>query len=458
MEPIKIVTPTGCIGNRGTHKETFRDVLNNAKPDCIAVDAGSLDCGPAYLGLSAPHSPMEIIKYDMDLILSECVPRKIPVIIGSAGGSGDGGCVDTTLEIVDKIAYNHKLKFRLATIRADVSKDYLLKRLKTDVIEAVEHEGRLTEEDVKACNVIVGMMGMEPFFKALDAGADVVIAGRATDNGTIAAFPVWKGADKGLALHMGDIMECGESALVERKKLLRGLGPNRIPIIGTIFDDYFLLTSGHPNLSCTPQSAAAHAMYERSSIYESVQPGGVVDRKETKYEVFDELTTKVSGTRYHERPYSILLEGAAPIGYRSLLIQGIRTPKMIEQIENILDNTGDTTLKLFENKGKAVITYHLYGKNAVLKELEFKKSRPHELGLVVDVVAESQDLAHDIALDYRLRLNHCRYDGRKTTAGNCAVLFSPSVLDVGQAFELKIFHALPMKDPCELFPVEIKDI
>ena len=43
----------------------------------------------------------------------------------------------------------------------------------------------------------------------VEAGADVIIAGRACDDSTIAAYPIWKGGDLGLAIHMGKILECG---------------------------------------------------------------------------------------------------------------------------------------------------------------------------------------------------------------------------------------------------------
>jgi len=86
VDPIKIVTPTGCIGNRGIHKESFQDVMQWEKPDAVATDAGSLDCGPWYLGAGKPHSPLKNIKWDLDLLLSECVPRKTPIFFGSAGG------------------------------------------------------------------------------------------------------------------------------------------------------------------------------------------------------------------------------------------------------------------------------------------------------------------------------------------------------------------------------------
>jgi hypothetical protein len=82
----------------------------------------------------------------------------------------------------------------------------------------------------------------------------------------------------------------------------------------------------------------------------------------------------------------------------------------------------------------------------------------HELGVVADVVADTQALAHQVADDIWLRMCFQRYDGRQTTAGNCAVLFSPNVIDAGEAFDLKIYHPLALADPCALHRVEMSEV
>lgn len=459
MNEITIVTPTGCIGNRGIHKETFQRVIAEEHPDAVASDAGSLDCGPWYLGTGRPHSPVKNIRWDLDLLLSECVPRKIPIIIGSAGGSGAGPHVKFTVDMVHEIAKKRGLSFRLAVITSDVDKDYLRKRAEEEQIPGIDGKGLLTPTGVDSCTTIVAMMGVEPIIKALDAGADVIIAGRATDNGTIAAYPIWRGADKGLALHMGDIMECGETALIEKQKILRGLGPNRIAVIGKVGPDYFQIKAGNPNLSCTPQSAAAHSLYERASIFSSLQPGGILDTSASRYEQIDPLTTRVTGTKLIPyEPYTVLLEGVRRVGYRSITVLGIRNPRMIRQIDDILEQDRKIEIQLFGDEGAVEIFFHVFGKNAVLKDKEFCQNTSHELGVVADIIADTQELAHQVGDDIWLRLSFWRYDGRQTTAGNCGVLFSPNVIDAGEAFELKVFHPLPLKDPCALFPIQILNV
>ncbi len=86
MEELVTLTPTGCIGNRGMNEPAFLETLDRVPPDVIAVDAGSFDCGPWYLGTGRPHSPIANMRRDLELLLVEGRRRHIPVVIGTAGG------------------------------------------------------------------------------------------------------------------------------------------------------------------------------------------------------------------------------------------------------------------------------------------------------------------------------------------------------------------------------------
>jgi hypothetical protein len=56
--------------------------------DFIGVDAGSTDPGPYYLGSGKGFVKPLLVKRDLSLVLKPALDRKIPLIIGSAGGSG----------------------------------------------------------------------------------------------------------------------------------------------------------------------------------------------------------------------------------------------------------------------------------------------------------------------------------------------------------------------------------
>ena len=67
-----------------------------------------------------------------------------------------------------------------------------------------------------------------------------------------------------------------------------------------------------------------------------------------------------------------------------------------------------------------------------------------------------QELANSICSVARSALMHAGYDGRKTTAGNIAVPFSPVEVPVGPSYAYSIWHALPVDDPLEPFPTTVE--
>src|SRR3546814_7491322 len=98
-------------------------------------------------------------------------------------------------------------------------------------------------------STLVAQMGHEPIVAALEQGADVIIAGRACDDSVIAAFPIWKGADAGLAIHMGKILECGAFSAE----------PNGTDVLlGAIDERGFVLEPGSEQGRASLSSVAAH--------------------------------------------------------------------------------------------------------------------------------------------------------------------------------------------------------
>ena len=71
-----------------------------------------------------------------------------------------------------------------------------------------------------------------------------------------------------------------------------------------------------------------------------------------------------------------------------------------------------------------------------------KEITSHELGLVIEVVAETEDLSRTDSGDRSLALLHSTYPGRKAIAGNLAFPFSPSDIGVGDVYEFNVYHLL----------------
>lgn len=460
MSAVTVVTPTGCIGNRGIDRAALRHAVVAEKADAIAVDAGSVDCGPWYLGTGMEHSPRRNIEWDIDAILEEAVPRRIPVIIGSAGGSGARAHVEKTIEVIRRVARAKGLRFKMATIYSDVRPEDLLAGEIGDTIagSARSPDGApLAVADLRASETLVGLMGVGPLVDALAAGANVIVAGRAVDAAVIAAYPVFRGFDMGLAYHMGDIMECAESCAEEIRPTLRALGRNRIPIVGRITRDAFYLRPGANTMACTPESCLMHSAYERTDMHAIKVPEGTVDRSGARYDREDENTTRVSGSRFIPEPYSILFEGVRRVGFRSIFPFAARTPRMIAQLDEILADVGRIEQAMYGSDGAFKIHWHRYGERAALQGAEPEPAH-HEVGVLADVVADTQDLAHDVAYDLLTRIGFWRYPGRYTTAGNIAVTLSPAVIDAGPVYEFTAYHSVPIVDYRRIFRSEFEDV
>ena len=118
MVLITVLTPTGTLGY-GFGTEAL-DRGMRLKPDVIAVDAGSTDPGPHYLGSGEPLVSRFSMKRELSDLIRASRKAKIPLVVGSAGGSGCRRHVDWTVEIVREVAREQGLAFKLAWIYADV--------------------------------------------------------------------------------------------------------------------------------------------------------------------------------------------------------------------------------------------------------------------------------------------------------------------------------------------------
>src|SRR5690242_10014961 len=181
----KVLSPTGVLG-AGFKVESLRRGVD-LKPAFIACDGGSTDSGPAYLGSGRPRLSRDACKRDLRLLLKARDELKVPLIIGSCGTSGRDVGVDWVAEIAREIAAEENLRFRTALIKSDQSPAYLKMRFRQARIKPLKPAPALTEE-VFDLSHVVGMMGAEPLAAAITDGADVVLAGRASDSALFAAI------------------------------------------------------------------------------------------------------------------------------------------------------------------------------------------------------------------------------------------------------------------------------
>src|SRR3990172_10985693 len=115
---MRLLSPTGVLGEG--YDQAVLECGLERDPHCIAVDAGSSDPGPYYLGTSTPLFARPVLRADLEPLLVAARARGIPLIVGSATAAGTDALVDQAVEILREIARGHGLRFRLAVIKADV--------------------------------------------------------------------------------------------------------------------------------------------------------------------------------------------------------------------------------------------------------------------------------------------------------------------------------------------------
>jgi hypothetical protein len=451
-DSFKVLSPTAILGY-GFPEPSFNRAFNRGiekRPDLIAVDAGSTDPGPYYLGAGKSFTSRSAVKRDLELILGAALEWSIPCIIGTAGGCGAREHVLWTKAIIQEIAREKNLTFNMAVIYADVAKADVLRALEQGRVSPLHPAPQMTAHDVENSVRIVAQMGAEPVLKALYGGLQMILCGRCYDPVPFAAPAIMAGFDPGLAYHLGKILECAAIAATP--------GSGRDCVIGTLYDHCFELESLNEQRRFTPMSTAAHTLYEKSDPCHLPGPGGALDLSETRFEAIDERRTRVSGTRFIPAdPYTVKLEGVRHAGYRAICIGGIRDPILIGQMDDVLEQVKEQARDAFSFTG--ALLFHVYGKDGVMGKMEPQRDRlSHEIGLVIEVIAPDQEQANTVCAYVRSTLLHYGYPGRISTAGNLALLYSPSDIACGDVFEFSLYHLMEIDDPEALFPIEVCEV
>ncbi|GAB3904037.1 hypothetical protein GCM10029964_096930 [Kibdelosporangium lantanae] len=192
---VRVLAPSGMLGAGWDHATVERGIALGA--DVISIDGGSTDSGPHYLGSGTPKTAAKAVKRDLRSLLTAAAGAGIPVIVGSCGTSGTDSGVDWVAGIAAEVMAEEGLDLKVARIYSEQSAAELKEHLDSGRIHALPPLGELRAETLESCTHIVGAMGHEPIVEALRAGAQVVLAGRATDTALAAAYPLMRGCPPG---------------------------------------------------------------------------------------------------------------------------------------------------------------------------------------------------------------------------------------------------------------------
>ena len=451
MPKVRVLVPTGALGLGYDRAALTRGVAE--KPDIIAVDGGSTDSGPAYLGRAvSKYSRASTREEWRDLMLARA-KAGVPLVIGTAGTCGADETVDWLFEITRELAAELGQEVRVARLYSGQKQDEMARALADGRIAALPGAPEVDEGTIRACTHIVALAGAEQIAAALATGADIVIAGRTTDTAIIAALPLMRGCHAGAAWHGAKIGECGALATTN-------------PATGTIridFDDTgFTMEPLAPSARATPYTVSAHMLYENSDPYILHEPGGHLDVRASRYTAISDRAVRVEGSEWVKGPYSVKLEGARVAGYQAISLTLLRDRRYVANArvwcDDIIGRAREkVTTRMGLPEADFEIEMRLVGQDATLGPLETGTAVPNEIGVLTIVTAPEEKQAVEIAKILNPYLLHHALTEEEPMP-TFAFPFSPAETSRGALYEFCLHHTLATEDPMAPFRLVVDEV
>jgi hypothetical protein len=448
---VTIYVPQGSLGVGIFPEEIGYALARN--PHVISLDAGSTDSGAAYLAKGVSKNDRGSVKKDLELLMSAQHDAQIPILIGTAGQAGGDKNVDWTRDIVLEIAREQGYSPKIALLYSEQSPALIKEKLAAGKISNLPPLGDLDEAQIDSCLHIVALMGPEPYFAALDAGADIIIGGRASDPAVIAAFPLWKGAPVGPCWHAGKIAECGGQATTANTGQ-RG-------VLIEIHSDGFDVEPVDPSFQATVNSISGHLLYENKNPWRLTEPGGELDVTGCEYQQLTESKVRVTGSRWHPQPYTMKLEGASGNLFQTIMLVGIADPDVLAEPQAFHDKMLITLTERAKSatglsEGDFHISLRMYGWNGVSGMPPRDGPVPLEIGLLGVITAGTQAIASEIAKACNPYFFHMPIRmGMELPSYGWA--FTPGDIDRGAVYQYELNHVVSVDNPLELVRITLTD-
>lgn len=404
--------------------------------DYIVAQGTGSDWGPYWLG--SGDSLATDLANNVRPYLRAAVEHSIPFLL-SLGIAGADVHLERSLEALDSLCEQEGWNLRLGVVSTEIEPERLATLVEAgrEIRRAQESEElaeRLSPDAARRLVRAVGLLGPEPLVDLLKAdGLDGIVTGRALDIALFMAPAMLNGVPRAVAAHLGKLLECAGFALEP--------GDSAQPVWGRADAESVEIRAPHPDYRATRKSLASHSFYERSDPTKEDNPGGTLDLGACRYEsVGDGIRS--SGAVWRDAPYTVLVEGAELAGYRSVVMMGVREPALLENF--------DTWVAAMRRD--VDVAERFAGREYQIGVRRYGDSDGSSVvGVVLDAVAETQELANELAYFGFIRLFVGPYPGRKTTAGNVEVPFMPLVMPNGPVYRFGAYHLLPLEDPGEVF-------
>ena len=122
---MKVLIPAGALGIPYDRDALERGLKKS--PDLIAIDGGSTDSGPYYLGTGTSKYSRAATKADWAELMTARANANVPLLIGTAGTSGADNAVDWMLDITLEIARERGEKLKIATLKSGQEKQEIIR-------------------------------------------------------------------------------------------------------------------------------------------------------------------------------------------------------------------------------------------------------------------------------------------------------------------------------------------
>ena len=444
----KVLVPAGALGIPYDRAALAKGL--EASPDLIAIDGGSTDSGPHYLGTGTSKYSRSATKADWAELMAARATAGIPLLIGTAGTCGSDSAVDWMLDITLEIARERGEHLKIATMKSGQDSDAITEAFEAGRLTALDAAPAIDTNIIRDTSNIVALAGIEQIQAALDTGAEIIIAGRATDTAVIAALPIARGCHKGAAWHGAKVAECGALATTN---------PNSGVILMTFDDSGFVIEPMAENAAATPYTVSAHMLYENADPFILHEPGGYLDVSEARYTALNERMARVEGSKWHDtRPYTVKLEAARHVGYQTVSMVMVRDGHYRAHVEEwVAALEASFARKAVARQLEDVqLEIRIIGHSATLGALENAPGDCGEAGVMAIFTSPSQSRSTEAAKLLNPDLLHLPLTPHEPMP-TFAFPFSPPEMERGALYEFCLHHTLTLDDPMSAFRLSIAE-
>lgn len=447
-DEVCIMAAAGMLG--GSFDLTAFETALGYDPEVIGCDSGTCDSGPFFLGAGVPRMSRKGVKRDLEIMIQAGLERNIPVLVGSAGTAGADPNVDWMVDIVEEIAREKGLHFKLGVIKTEITKQQLRAYMEAGKFHPLTGAPEFKQEDIESLSRCVSVMGAEPFVEAMEQGAQVVIAGRATDTSIYAAVPMMYGLDNGFSWHAGKILECGSLPSVIDK--------HHGAMVAWVRKDSVSIEPGHPENAVSPNSIVSHTLYENDDPFVLTEPGHRIYTKDSCYEAETDRRVRITNTRMETIPYTIKLEGVRFEGYRRVAMAGVSDPLILKQFDSFVRNVEAYSRKRIE------LGMKLTGEDYKLRVVRYGNPddpNTERVGLLFDIIAKTPEDADAIIANVWHTALHVPIPDYIGAQSQTAFPFSPPSLQTlsnGETYSYCLNHVVEVDDPLETVRICYKNL